>query len=101
MRKEFSVDWDSLDEVSRAFNRTKSRFFELKRIMDGAPSRKERGRRLFAACVAIWNADISSVYSSLRLDTSPVYCVYAHLDSCRRVVIERDGITTFAATLGM
>ncbi|MFI5260836.1 MAG: hypothetical protein ACHQU0_03515 [Candidatus Paceibacteria bacterium] len=99
--KTFNTDWNSLDDVSRLFNRAKSRFFELKRIADGEPSRKERGRRLFAACSAIWNTDISSVYASLRLDLSPVYCVYAHLDPCRKVVIERDGVTTFAATLGM
>jgi hypothetical protein len=101
MHKEFSVDWDSLDEVSRAFNRTKSRFFELKRIADGQPSKKERERRVFDACQAIWHADISQVYSGLILDQAPVYYVYAHLDTAHRVAVGRAGITSFAATIGL
>src|SRR5208282_78053 len=76
-------------------------FFELKRIADGEPSRKERERRLFDACSLIWNTDISSLYGALVLDTTPNYYVYAHLDSCRKVLVERAGVTTFAATLGM
>ena len=101
MHKEFSVDWDSLDEVSRAFNRTKSRFFELKRIADGQPSKKERERRVFDACQAILHADISQVYSGLILDQAPVYYVYAHLDTAHRVAVGRAGITSFAATIGL
>jgi hypothetical protein len=101
MEKTFTVDWDSLDEVSRAFNRTKSRFFELKRIADGEPSRKERERRIFDACQIIWQSDISEIYSRLRLDLAPDYYVYAHLDTAHRIAAGRAGITSFAATLGI
>jgi hypothetical protein len=95
-----TLDWDSLEEVSRLFNQSKSRFFELKREATGTPSRKQRYREVFEACKTIWDTDISAVYSGLKLDEENKYYVYAHLDGGKKIAIGVNAITTFAATLG-
>jgi hypothetical protein len=100
MRKTFNIDWDNLEEVRHFYNQAKSRFFELKHVTLGTPSRKERERRVLQACEEIWKADLSDIYGG-GYDTSHIYYVYAHLDSSKRVQPGARGRTTFAALLGM
>ncbi len=101
MQKTYTVDWDSIDEVSRLFNRAKERYFELKRIADGKPSRKYRERFLFEACQTIWKTDLSSLYADIKTDTARIYYVYVHQDPTHAIAAGFRGVTTFAATLGM
>lgn len=100
-RKDFSVDWDSFDEVSRFFNKSKTRYHELKRIKDNVPSRKVRNSLVFESANRILATDISALYSSLELDTRPQYYVYFHCDTSFKIAVGMSPITTFGATLGL
>ena len=96
--KTFTVDWNSVDEVSKLFQDIKSRYCE---IIPNRISKKERHRRVIDACTKIINTDIQHLYSSILLDEKKDYYVYAHLDTSKKIAIGFNGITTFAATLGM
>lgn len=98
MEKTFTLDWSNLEDVSRVFRASKCRYFELKRIATGTPSRKERQRLLFDACQTIWHTDISAVYPAASGPAD--YYVYAHLDPTKRIVVGCNGVRTFAATIG-
>src|SRR5271169_4350118 len=101
MTKTLSIDWDSYDDVLKNFNRIKSRYHDLKRVKLGIPSKKERSRLLFDACFDIWGSDISDIYSGMSLSKDREYYVYAHLDTSKGIAVWANGVTAFAATLGM
>ena len=101
MKKTFQIDWDNLAEVRALFNQSKSRFFELNRIADGRPSKKQRERDLLDACQTIWASDISTLYPERAGGGVSEYYVYAHLDTSKKIAIGKSGMTSFAATLGM
>ena len=101
MQKTLTVDWDNVLAVGKLMNTFKSRFFELKRAQDNRPTRKQQFQGVFDACQRVMDFDISHLYSGLSLDASPEYYVYAHLDARKRIAPGVNGVTTFAATLGM
>lgn len=101
MIKDIKIDWNSLEDVTKIYNQSKSRYHELKRKSTNTLSRKERNKIIFEACNKILDTDISSLYSKLNLDQEPKYYVYAHLDGRNKIAIGKHPITTFAATLGM
>ena len=58
-------------------------------------------RELFNSCVNIYNTDISHLYDVDESDYERKYYVYAHCDPTKQIAIDKHGVTTFAATLGM
>lgn len=97
MKKIFEADWDYLKEVHRLFCQARNRYFELKRVETGTPTRNERYRKLYDACGTIMAADITAVYKDQVLDSAAKYYVYAHLDTTHRIAPNKHPITTFAA----
>jgi len=100
MIKTITVDWESYEEMSRLFNQIKSKYCELRRTKTSTLSKKERGRAVLDACLEIWQADISDLYTG-DYDLQPHYYVYAHLDTTKKIAVGVNAKTTFAATLGM
>lgn len=100
MIKTIKINWDSFDEVNKTLSMLKSRKGELQKTHLGIPSKKERNILVFEACQNIFNADISAIYSDLKLDTEPKYYVYSHLNTGWKIAINKHGISTFAATIG-
>lgn len=100
-KETITVDWDSLEDVTKVFRKSKTRFFQLKRESGDGISKKVRKRAIFDACCTIMNTDISSLYADRILDQQPKYFVYAHTDPLRKIAVGFAGITTFATTLGM
>lgn len=98
MMKTFTVDWDDYAALSILGNQVKCRLGE---INPNRVSRKEKTRKTIDLCKSIYDTDISEVYSQTALDVTPMYYVYAHLDTSKSIAIGRHGVTTFAATLGM
>lgn len=100
MEKSFTIDTTSEADCLKLIGILKSYLGEIRQSA-GTISRAERMKRDFDACMAIMATPIDAVYADQKLDTTPKYYVYAHLDSTRRIAIGKDGKTTFAATLGM
>ena len=97
--KTFEIDIDSIDDCKRLQNTLNSIIGQLQAATNG--SRKEKFKSMFDACVHIANTDISSLYNNIALDTTPIYYVYAHCDPDANIAIGKNGVSTFAATLGM
>lgn len=95
--KTFDVVVDSEESILQHMNVMKSYIGQLRAVQTQVTKKQQ----MFDSCIGILNSDISHVYSDLRLDPAPVYYTYAHLDPSRKVAIGKNGITTFAATLGM
>lgn len=91
------VDWDSREDLKKQVNLLRSRIGGL----PGPPSRRERQRQLLNAYEEILATDISPIYGDLGLNAERKFYVYAHLDTSRKIAIEKNANTTFAATLGM
>lgn len=100
MEKTFTVDTASEESCQKLIGILKSYLGEI-RVKDRGLTSAERKKQVFEACNAIWNTPIDSVYSQEKLDASPKFYVYAHLDSTRKIAIGKDGKTTFAASIGM
>jgi len=98
LTKTFEIDWDDYEQVSKLGNQIKSRLGE---INPNKASKAENQRRQYQAISDIYLTDISSLYSTVELDSKPVYYVYAHLDTTKKVAVSKNPKTTFAATLGM
>jgi len=98
-KKTFVIDIDSIDECKSMFMQLKSIMGQLQANKFG--SRNQRKKEMFDACMNIFNTDISSVYSDVILDPTPVYYVYTHAEPNRHIAIGKCGKSTFAATLGM
>ena len=99
-QKTFIIDWDCLADLETHWNKVKSRVCEL-RIANGAMSRKMKKRDVFDACSEILDTDISVVYSCLLLDAEKRYYVYAHGDTSHKIAVGANGLSTFAASLGL
>jgi hypothetical protein len=97
--KTFITDWDSIDELNHLSNILKSRIGELRSTNGG--SRRQRMAEVLTACDNILATDISVIYTSMGLDPTPKYYVYAHLDPTHKIAIGKHAITSFAATIGM
>lgn len=97
--KTFEIDIDSIDDCKRLQNTLNSIIGQLQAATNGL--RKEKFKSMFDACVHIANTDISSLYNKIALDTTPIYYVYAHCDLDANIAIGKNGVSTFAATLGM
>lgn len=95
---EIEVDYLNLDDLIKLNNKIKSQISSLKVSLNG--SKREINKRKFDACVSIYNTDISDLYSNLKLDPLPNYYVYAHCEP-NKIAIDKDGITSWFATLGM
>jgi len=100
-KKQINIDWDDCLAVGKLFNAAKTRYFQLKRASDGAPSRRCRNRGIFESCVKILDTDISSVYSGREFSLDKTYYVYAHLNTRSKIAVGFNGLSTFAASLGM
>lgn len=98
MKKTFEIDWNSYDEVSALGNQIKSR---LGKLNNEFVSKRERNRMILDACYQIKDTNISSIYNDRNLSTESKFYVYVHLDTSRRIAIGANGISSFAATLGM
>ena len=97
--KNFEVDLDSVEDCQKLINQLKSNIGELRILTHG--SKKQRVRSVFEACQKIYNTDISDLYRHLDLDPNPIYYVYTHSEPSKKIAIGKNGISTFAATLGM
>lgn len=97
--KTFEIDIDSIDDCKKLRNTMNSTIGQLQALSQG--TRKEKFKILFNACESIINTDISSLYKNMQLDTNPVYYVYAHCDPAANIAFGKNGVSTFAATLGM
>ncbi len=96
------VDINSVAELNKAINLLKCKRAEAQQKSPSEfISRNERVKRVFTACQEIFDTNISDLYDSMCLDANPIYYVYAHLDTAKTIAIKRNGISTFAATLGM
>lgn len=96
--KSFEVDWDNYAEMAKLGNQIKGR---LSQLNPNRISKKEMNRRKFHAAYRIYETDISKLYDDLELDISNTYYVYAHTNPLRKIAVEYNWSTTFAATLGM
>ena len=96
MIKTFEVDYNSLEACRLAANQLKTRIGQLQSELIG--SRNDREKVVYDACVSIYETDISSIYSSLKLDESKIYYVYAHCDPRSNICIGRAGKSTFSAS---
>lgn len=96
--KQFIVDWNSYEEVSKLGNKIKCRLGELN---PNRVSKGEKTRLLFDVCLKIYNTDITHLYNNLTLDSNKIYYVYAHLNPTKKIAIGKSFETTFAAVLGM
>ena len=92
------VDYTSIDELTELQKKINSQLSSLRVAVDG--SAKERKMKRFDACRHIFETDISYLYADLCLDPLPVYYVYAHCEP-KAIAIGRDGLTSWAATLGL
>lgn len=68
---------------------------------DTTLSLAKRKRLVFDSCNEILKTDISSLYDNLELDESKDYYVYAHCDPGFKIAINKEGKSTFAASLGL
>lgn len=98
MIKIFNVDWDSPREVSSLLHKLKGRRGEL---LQTRSRKKQTAADMFLACKAIFDANITHLYDGLLLDNTPKYYVYAHMNSAKKICVDVNGKTTFAATLGV
>lgn len=92
------VDYTNINELMTLQNKIHSQIISLRVAKDG--SARERKLKRFNACKNIVETDISDLYSDLSLDMEPVYYIYAHCDD-RQIAASKDGITTYAATMGL
>lgn len=96
------VDLTSLESINKTINLLKVKRGELQRSINPMLlTRNERNKQIFDACQRIIDTDISNVYNGIILDSKKIYYVYAHLDPSMPIAINRHGVSTFAATLGM
>lgn len=91
------VDWDSFEDVSQLFNAVKARYHDLN---PNKISRKMREKNVFDACMNVWETDISDIYLGRKLDDSPIYYVYCHMNPLHELQMFR-GKHIFCASLGM
>jgi hypothetical protein len=96
--KVFNVNWNDKKELEKLIKSLTSRCCELSpdRI-----SKKEKHRISLDTCIRIFKTDITHIYKDIKLSENKDYYVYAHLDTSKKIAIGFNGITTFAATLGM
>lgn len=92
------VDYTNLIELQNLVQRLKSQIGSIR--SDYSKSKRETKACKFNACVNIYNTDISDLYIKLDLDPTPIYYVYAHCEP-NKIAIGKDGITSWAATLGL
>jgi hypothetical protein len=97
--KTFTVDLNSEEECKKVINILRSNLGDLSKNISG--SKKDKVKAVFDACQKIYDTDISNLYKHLKLDASPVYYVYTHSQPSDKIAIGHNGISTFAATLGM
>jgi len=99
---ELKVDLGSLSDINKAINLLKCKRSELEKSQSSDfVSKKEKHRRMFNACFSIIETDISDLYADITMDETPQYYVYAHADESRKIAINKHGISSFAATLGL
>jgi hypothetical protein len=99
--KKIEIDWDSLDAVLHLLNQAKSQYFTLLHRNNIIPTRKDRAKQIFEACLDILNTDISEIYKHNNFDEERKYYVYAHLNTRKKILGGKYGVTTFGASLGM
>ena len=99
----FTIDFDSLHEILQLVNKLRSRAGELRSRPgpDYMISRHERHRQMLQSCQTIWNSDLRFIYEGRGFSEEQRFYVYAHLDTTKRVALQKHAITTFGATLGM
>jgi hypothetical protein len=97
MNRTFEVDWDSYKDVDELRHKLKIRALDL---LPARITKREKNRRLMKQYQAILETDTSHLYDG-EYDPREIYYVYAHMDSSKKVAINYNAATTFAATLGM
>ena len=97
MKKTFEIDIDSVDDIKKYINILKSYIGQIN-AKDG--TRPKIKQEKFDACLEILSTDISDLYEEFSLDLTPSYYVYAHSEPDRKIAIGKDGVTTFAASIG-
>lgn len=95
---EIEVDYQNLDDMTKLQQKVTSQITSLRVALNG--SAKEQKAKRFDACCRIVETDIKDLYVDLSLDPAPLYYVYAHCDDSR-IAIGKDGVTSWAATLGL
>lgn len=96
---EIEIDYMNLTELEELSNRIKSQIGALKSSTQC--SKRESKKNKFNACCNIYDTKIDDLYKDIELDTRPIYYVYAHCASDRKIAIGKDGVTSWAATLGL
>lgn len=99
--KKIEIDWNSQDAVLRLLNQTRSQYFTLLHRNNIIPTRTDRAKQVFEACLSIIDTDISNIYQHSNLDEERKYYVYAHLNPRKKILGGKYGVTTFGASLGM
>lgn len=100
--RQYTVNFDSYDEVNKLVAKLLSRQHELRRENDpSVVSKNQRKRNVFNAVCEIYNYDISQIYSDIVLDEEEKYYVYAHCNPSWKIALKKEGKSTFAATLGV
>ena len=95
---EIEVDYTNVADLEDLLKRVKSQIGSLKSSTHG--SKRMATERKYNACIEIYNTDITDLYADLTLDPTPAYYVYAHCEP-KKIAIGKDGVTTWAATLGL
>lgn len=93
------IDYSSLEDLQEAFKIIKTQLCNVR--ADTTISLAKRKRLVFDSCNEILKTDISSLYDDLELDESKDYYVYAHCDPGFKIAINKEGKSTFAASLGL
>jgi hypothetical protein len=92
------VDYQNLDDLLECERRIRSQIGLLKNTKFG--SKAEIKQRRFDCCDKIYKTNIDDIYKDIKLDSNQIYYVYAHCEP-NKIAIGKDGITSWAATLGL
>ena len=92
------IDYTDINDLVALQKKVNSQIASLRVASDG--SAKDIKIRRFTACAGIYDTDISDLYNGVILDSAPIYYVYAHCEH-NKIAIGKDGVTSWAATLGM
>lgn len=98
--KTFTVDTSDEAALTRLISQLRLSLHQAK-VANGHQTRRQYEMAQLDARTAIINSDIPKIYENMKLDTSPVYYVYAHLDPTKQISPGRFGRGTFSCILGM